>query len=146
MRDDALAEEKYLQLKKSNRPLCEVVFFFVERNFFMFELRKSEIIGDKRDFSRVYSKGRSYVGRDMVIYVLNDEKCNGKVGFAAGKKLGCAVIRNRVKRLLRETYRLCKKNLRKDRALILVGRKNLTHAKLDEVIKSFRELCRKAKL
>ena len=112
----------------------------------MFELNKNEIIGNKKDFNRVYSKGRSYVSRDIVIYVMNDEKCNGKVGFAAGKKLGCAVVRNRVKRLLRETFRLCKKNIRRDCALILVGRKNLTHAKLDTAIKSFQELCRKAKL
>lgn len=112
----------------------------------MFELNKSEIIGNKKDFSRIYSKGRSYVCRDMVIYVSDDEKCNGKIGFAAGKKLGCAVVRNRVKRLLRETFRLCKKNIRRDRALILVGRKNLTNAKLDSAMKSFRELCRRAKL
>ncbi|MBR6013526.1 MAG: ribonuclease P protein component [Selenomonadaceae bacterium] len=112
----------------------------------MFELSKEEIIGSKKDFSRVYSKGRSYVGRDLIVYVLNDEKCNGKIGFAAGKKLGCAVVRNRVKRLMRETFRLCKKNVKRDCALILVGRKNLTNAKLDTVIKSFKELCRRAKL
>ena len=112
----------------------------------MFELKKTEIIGNKRDFSRVYSKGKSFACRDMVIYILNDERLSGKVGFAAGKKLGCAVIRNRVKRLLRETYRLCKKNIRRDCAMILVGRKNLTTVKLDTAMKSFRELCRRAKL
>lgn len=112
----------------------------------MFELDKDEIIKNKNDFSRVYSKGRSYSVRDMVIYVLNDKKCNGKVGFAAGKKLGCAVIRNRVKRLLRETFRLCKKNIRRDFAIILVGRKSLTTAKLDSAIKSFQILCKRANL
>ena len=112
----------------------------------MFELPRNEIIKNKRDFSRVYSMGKSFACRDMVIYILNDERCNGKVGFAAGKKLGCAVIRNRVKRLLRETYRLCKNDIRRDFAMILVGRKNLTQAKLDTAIKSFRELCRRAKL
>ena len=112
----------------------------------MFELPRSEIIKSKRDFSRVYSKGKSFVCRDMVIYILHDERLSGKVGFAAGKKLGCAVIRNRVKRLLRETYRLYKKDIRQDCAMILVGRKNLTQAKLDTAIKSFRELCRRAKL
>ena len=112
----------------------------------MFELKKTEIIKSKHDFSRVYSKGKSFACRDMVIYILNDERLSGKVGFAAGKKLGCAVIRNRVKRLLRETYRLCKNDIRRDCALLLVGRKNLTQAKLDSAIKSFRELCRRAKL
>jgi len=112
----------------------------------MFELNKSEILRDKRDFNDVYSKGRSYVNKNIIIHVLDDERHNGKVGFAAGKKLGGAVVRNRVKRLLRETYRLCKENLRTDRALIIMGRKNLVNAKVDVAIKSFRELCKKAKL
>ena len=112
----------------------------------MFELNKSEIIGDKRDFNKVYSKGRSFANRAMVIYVLNDENFNGKVGFAAGKKLGCAVVRNRVKRLLRESYRLTKKNLRRDCAIILVGRKFLTDKKCEDSLKAFHELCRRAHL
>ena len=80
----------------------------------MYELNKNEILRDNRDFNAVYTKGRSYVNKNLVLHVLNDERYNGKVGFAAGKKLGCAVVRNRVKRLLRETYRLCKKNLRRE--------------------------------
>ena len=112
----------------------------------MFELRKSEILRDKRDFNAVYSKGRSYVKKNIIIHVLYDDRYNGKVGFAAGKKLGGAVIRNRVKRLLRETYRLSKKNLRKDCAIIIMGRKNLIDAKVDVAIKSFRDICKKANL
>ena len=112
----------------------------------MFELNKSEILRDKRDFNAVYSKGRSYANKNIVIHVLHDERYNGKVGFAAGKKLGGAVVRNRVKRLLRETYHLCKKNLRSDCALIIMGRKNLVDAKVDVAIKSFRDICKKAKL
>ena len=112
----------------------------------MYKLNKSEILRDNHDFNSVYTKGRAYVNKNLVLHVLNDSHYNGKVGFAAGKKLGCAVVRNRVKRLLRETYRLCKKNLRRDRAIILMGRKNLVDAKLDVAMKSFMELCKKAKL
>lgn len=112
----------------------------------MFNLPKTEIIKNKKDFNRVYSSGRAFVCRDMVLYVLRDEKCNGKIGFAAGKKLGCAVVRNRVKRIMREAYRMCRKNLRRDFALILVGRKSLVTAKSDVAIKSFRGLCKRAKL
>lgn len=112
----------------------------------MYELDKSEIIRDKKDFNRVYTKGRSFAVRDMVVYILKDERCNGKVGFAAGKKLGCAVVRNRVKRLLRETFRLCKKNIRRDCGIILVGRKSLVDKKLNASIKSFQLLCKRANL
>ncbi len=112
----------------------------------MFELGRSKIFRGKRDFSKVYSKGRSFANREMVLYVLEDENLSGKVGFAAGKKLGCAVIRNRVKRLLREAYRLNQHNINPNCAIILVGRKNLVEAKCDIAIKSFREICRRAKI
>ena len=112
----------------------------------MFSLSKSEIIRSKQDFNRVYSLGKSFACRDMVLYVLQDENLNGKIGFAAGKKLGCAVTRNRVKRLLREAYRLNKNKIRRDAAMILVGRKNLVDAKFDSAEKSFLKICRKAKI
>lgn len=112
----------------------------------MYELNKNEIIRSKKDFNRIYTKGRSVAVRDMVIYILNDARCNGKVGFAAGTKLGCAVVRNRVKRLLRETFRLSKKNIRRDCAIILVGRKSLIDKKLDAALKSFQILCKRANM
>lgn len=112
----------------------------------MFELKRNEIFRGKRNFNQVYSHGRSFADKNMVIYVLSDETVNGQVGFAAGKKLGCAVIRNRVKRLLREAYRLNKKNIRRDCAIILVGRKNLIKAKCDVAEKSFRTLCKRANI
>ncbi|MBQ3452242.1 MAG: ribonuclease P protein component [Selenomonadaceae bacterium] len=39
---------------------------------------------------------RSFANHALVLLVVNDERYNGKVGFAAGKKLGGAVVRNRV--------------------------------------------------
>ena len=112
----------------------------------MFELGRNKILRGNGEFNKVYSKGRSFANREMVLYVLEDEKLNGKAGFAAGKKLGCAVIRNRVKRILREAYRLNQKNIRQGCAIILVGRKNLVDAKSDVAIKSFCEICRRAKI
>ena len=109
----------------------------------MFELNRSEIL---RDFKLVHAKGKSFANREMVLYVLREEEIAGKVGFAAGKKLGNAVIRNRVKRLLRESYRLNKNKISKDYALILVGRKSLVEANVDVAIKAFLELCGRAKI
>ena len=112
----------------------------------MFELGRNKILRGKREFNTVHSRGRSVANREIVIYILNDENLNGKVGFAAGKKLGCAVIRNRVKRLLREAYRLNQHNVKKDCAIILVGRKTLINAKADVAIKSFCDICKRAKI
>ena len=112
----------------------------------MFNFSKGEIFRGKHDFNAVHSRGRSFANHALVLLVVRDERYNGKVGFAAGKKLGGAVVRNRVKRLMREAYRLNKNSLRRDCALILIGRKFLTSAKLKDTEKAFLDVCRKAKL
>ena len=112
----------------------------------MFTLSKSEIFRGKHDFNAVHNRGRSFANHALIILVVHDERYNGKVGFAAGKKLGGAVVRNRVRRLMREAYRLNKNSLRRDCAMILVGRKFLTTAKFKDAEKAFLELCKRAKL
>ncbi len=112
----------------------------------MFCLKKSEIFRGKRDFNAAHSRGKSFVNHALILLVVRHENYNGKVGFAAGKKLGGAVVRNRVKRLMREAYRLNKNSLRRDCGMILVGRKFLVDAKFKDAEKAFLDLCRRAKL
>lgn len=112
----------------------------------MFRLSKKEIYRGKHDFNAVHSRGRAVANHALVILVVNAERYNGKVGFAAGKKLGGAVVRNRVKRLMREAYRLNKNSLRRDCGMILVGRKFLVTAKFKEAQKAFLDVCRRARL
>ena len=112
----------------------------------MYELGREKIFRGKREFSAVYNRGRSFANGKLVIYVLPSTDFKGRVGFAAGKKLGGAAVRNRVKRLLREAYRLTQHELDPAYAMVIVGRKTLIDAKCDTVIKAFRELCNRAKI
>ena len=112
----------------------------------MFRLSKSEIFRDKHDFNAIHSRGRSFANHALILLVVSGERYNGKVGFAAGKKLGGAVVRNRVKRLMREAYRLNKNSLRRDYGMILVGRKFLVTAKFKDAQNAFLDLCKRAKI
>ena len=113
----------------------------------MFNLSRRDILRGNNDFNAVHNGGKSFANHALVILVFSgDERLNGKVGFAAGKRLGGAVVRNRVKRLMREAYRLNKNSLRGDFAMILVGRQFLTTAKFKDAEKAFLSLCKRAQL
>jgi ribonuclease P protein component len=98
------------------------------------------------NFQAVYKTGRSFANKMAVLYVVPAEAGNGCIGFAAGKRLGCAVVRNRVKRLLREAYRLNQHRIRAEYNLILVGRQRAVGADYSSVAKAFLDLCGKARI
>ena len=112
----------------------------------MYELPKKFILRKKFEFNKVYSKGRSYTNHGIIIHVMKSDGLNGKIGFAVGKKLGNAVVRNRIKRLLRESYRLCRREIKTNVSMILIARKPLINAKFDEVVRSFKDICNKSKI
>ena len=110
----------------------------------MLGLPRSRILKKKKDFQAVYSRGKSYANRFLVLYVFRSNGFQGKVGFAAGKKLGNAVKRNRIKRLLRESYRMHQSEIEEGVSLLLVGRKAALAGKCQELEKAFLALGRKA--
>lgn len=57
-------------------------------------------------FRKLYHNGNSSVNRYMVVYCRPNHLQENRIGITVGKKLGKAVIRNRVRRRLREIYRL----------------------------------------
>ena len=76
-----------------------------------FTLKKLNRIKSKKSFQLVYVKGRTVVDAMSVFYILPEQGEDIKIGLAAGKKLGCAVVRNRVKRMMREGFRGTQKGL-----------------------------------
>lgn len=58
------------------------------------------------EFDRVFRQGRSHAGRDLVLYVFprSSEENGSRLGLSVSRKVGGAVERNRVKRVLREAF------------------------------------------
>jgi ribonuclease P protein component len=75
------------------------------------------------EFQAVYTKGRSVANRAAVLYVLPQKPAGiSQVGFAAGKKLGKAVVRNRIKRRIKEAVRLVWSRVKPGYRLIVIAR------------------------
>ncbi len=98
------------------------------------------------DFNRVRERGRNYSNRYIALYALRNELERSRVGIAAGKKLGKAHVRVRVKRLLREAIRLRYVRIQPGWDLLLVARAACVDQKLATVAPAVEEILRRASL
>ena len=112
----------------------------------MLKLPKRRILRNKQMFQKVYKEGRSLANRYLVLYVFPAIGLERKAGFAAGKKLGNAVTRNRMKRIMRESYRKNQALLKEEVWLLLVARKPAVSVKQPVMEKAFLDLGRKARI
>ena len=75
-----------------------------------------------RDFQEVYGRGRSYANRLLVMYVLENGTDRNRLGISVSKKVGNSVVRHRVTRLIRESYRLNEGSFRRGSDIVVVAR------------------------
>ena len=74
------------------------------------------------DFRRIYRRGRSAVAGGVVVYCLKNRQGMSRLGVTVSTKLGHAVVRNRVRRRLRELYRLHRAEMLSGYDVIVVAR------------------------
>ena len=63
-------------------------------------------IKKNEDFQKVYHSGKSYANKYLVMYAKKNESETGRLGISVSKKVGNSVVRHRIARLIRESYRL----------------------------------------
>ena len=66
----------------------------------------SESLKRNIDFQSVYKKGKSYANKYLVMYILENKMDKNRLGISVSKKVGNSIVRHRVTRLIRESYRL----------------------------------------
>ena len=85
--------------------------------------RRGQRLSRRRDFQRVVRIACTAADRRLVVYVAaNDRECT-RLGTSVSKRLGSAVKRNRVKRLIREAFRLLQHDLPVGLDLLVVSRR-----------------------
>lgn len=66
----------------------------------------SESLKKNRDFQTVYRNGKSYANKYLVMYVRENGTEENRLGISVSKKVGNSIVRHRLTRLIRESYRL----------------------------------------
>lgn len=94
-------------------------------------MQRRHRLSRSRDFDAVYRQGKSVSTRALVLYWFerrDDGDADARVGIAVPRKVGNAVVRNRVKRQLREAWRMQLERATPGRDYILLARPGLAEA------------------
>ena len=109
-------------------------------------LNKVNRLKKRYQFNYVYKNGTHFSQGALVLYLTTSKTKDIKVGFAVTKKIGKAVVRNRIRRQLREIVQKYLPNLKQNYNIILVARENISTFAFAELEKQFVELAKKAEI
>ena len=104
---------------------------------------KTATLKKTRDFQLVYKKGKSASSKYMVIILLKNHAGTNRLGVSVSKKMGHAVIRNRIRRRLKEAFRLLDVRLNRGYDLIILPRQPICDATFAEIETQMRYCLRK---
>ena len=97
-------------------------------------MRFSESLKKNSEFQNVYENGKSYANKYLVMYVLKNDLNRNRIGISVSKKVGNSVIRHRVSRLIRESFRLNKDLFETGYDIVIIARVSAKG-------KSFNDIC-----
>ncbi|HHU50502.1 MAG TPA: ribonuclease P protein component [Firmicutes bacterium] len=97
-----------------------------------------------KEFDLIFQQGKSYINRHFVIYVLPTENRCKKIAFCAGKKLGNAVRRNRIRRRSKSAFQQIKGRIKKGVSLVIIARFPVYNDDFSALVRSLDGLLEKA--
>ena len=100
-------------------------------------MKYSESLKKNRDFQQVYKRGTSKANRYLVMYVLPNQHMMNRLGISVSKKVGNSVVRHRLTRLIRESYRLNEAEFENSLDIVVVARpqaKDKTYQEIESAL------------
>lgn len=96
-------------------------------------MKFSESLKKNHQFQFVYKNGKSYVNKYLVMYVKENGTEKNRIGICVSKKVGNSIVRHRVTRLVRESYRLQEAMFNSGLDIVVVARNNAASVGYSEI-------------
>lgn len=109
-------------------------------------MKKTVSLKENHLFRRAYNRGKTAADGCLALYVRRNGRKDNRLGFTVSTKLGHAVVRNRVRRRLREIYRLNEDKLNGGSDVVVVARVRAASSDYRQLEKSFLKLADKLDL
>lgn len=111
-------------------------------------MRFTQSLNKNYQFGFVYSKGRAAANKHLVMYVVKNKRLlnANRLGITVSKKVGKSVVRSRVTRLIKESYRLCENNIQTGHDIVILARAGAAEASYFEINKSLLNLLKRQNL
>lgn len=93
------------------------------------------------DFQLVYKTGKSYANKLLVMYVIQTDRPETRIGISVSKKVGNSVVRHHVTRLVREAFRLNKNIVKTGLDIVVVARPAAKDSDFKKMESAYMHLC-----
>ena len=100
-------------------------------------MKFTESLEKNRQFQFVYDYGRSYANKYLVMFVMDNNTETSRLGISVSKKVGNSVIRHRVKRLIKESYRLHEEMFNSGLDIVIIARvtaKEISYKEIESAV------------
>lgn len=111
-------------------------------------MKNTKMLMKNYEFKEVLSKGNYYSGKMIEAFILNNKAELNFLGLAISRKSGSAVFRNKVKRLIRENYKLIENRIKKGNSIVFLWKKNqqIKHANFKQIQEDMHKIMNEAKV
>jgi len=110
-------------------------------------LKKAYRVKRNSEFQDILRTGKSFANRELVIYYKKSkDQDHFRIGISVGKKIGNAVTRNRIKRLIREAFTQFNDKIIPEVDIIIIARKPTIHMDGNQMKRSISHLLKKQRL
>jgi ribonuclease P protein component len=110
-------------------------------------MKKEFRVKKNKEFQEAFKKGKSVANRQFVVYVLKKpEQENFRIGLSVSKKIGNAVMRNQIKRYIRQSFHEFQDRVHTGNDYIIIARKPTADMGMDDIKKSLEHVLKVGKV